>query len=183
MKKCKACGLEKDHTLFTKDPRNSYGYGAKCKECFNARQRELYPNRPIKRPKGGDQYKYHKKYNKDWIRTCVGWASTCAHGCKARRDCSITKDDILSMWDDQKGICALTGLPMDYTASKRAYNRPSVDRIDNSKGYHKDNVRLVWHFPNQAKNEFSDEQLFDLCEQITKHRRRNEHNNNGTCRI
>lgn len=180
-KVCKACGVEKDFALFTKDPRNNDGLGAKCQICFNARQRQLYPNRPIKRR--GEQYDYHRRYNKEWIRTLPGWIAESYHGCKARRDCSITKKDILALWERQKGICALTGQPMDYTASKRAHNRPSIDRIDNTKGYHQDNVRLVWHLANLAKNVFTDEQLIRFCEHIIEHNKRRAPNAQLECPV
>jgi hypothetical protein len=63
---------------------------------------------------------------------------------------------------------------MDYTAGKWAHNRPSLDRIDNTKGYHIDNVRLVWFAANAAKNVFTDEQLIQFCEYVVEHHRRNK---------
>lgn len=173
-KVCKVCGVEKNPSSFTKDSRNKDSLGAKCKECFNARQRELYPKRRIKRPRGTKSYEYHRKFNKEWLRTFNGWLSTCLHGCRQRHDCSLTKQDVIDMWERQGGLCAITGQLMDYEAASRAHNRPSIDRIDNSIGYHIGNVRLVWHWANQAKNTFTDEQLFDFCKILVENFKVNE---------
>lgn len=41
--------------------------------------------------------------------------------------------------------------------------KPSVDRIDNSKGYLIDNIRIVWMIENYCKNTFTDEQVIEFC--------------------
>lgn len=59
----------------------------------------------------------------------------------------------------QKGFCALTALPMDLAKEDGAFRRPwapSLDRIDNDKGYVEDNVRLVCVVANYAKGEWSE---------------------------
>lgn len=175
MKVCKSCRREFGLEFFTKDPRNTDGVGSKCKKCFNERQRQLYPNRKIKRPKGTAQYEYHKQWNRKWGHTFKGWLHVCWTSCKARgknKGLTITKKDIFNLWEIQGGLCALTGMPMDYTADVRAYNRPSLDRIDSSKGYHIGNVRLVWHFANQAKNTFTDEQFVQFCNNVVEYHRK-----------
>jgi len=171
---CKKCGIAKSADLFTKDPRNRDGLGAKCRSCYNVRQRELYPSRPIKRPKGSKEYENHRKWNKKWTKTFKGWLSVILIGCRKRYECNLTKEDVISLWNKQKGLCAMTGQPMDYTANSRAYNKPSIDRIDSLKGYHLGNVRLVWHFVNQAKNIYTDEQLVEFCRLIVFHNERNK---------
>jgi hypothetical protein len=48
------------------------------------------------------------------------------------------------LWEKQKGLCALTGIPMTYKFYEgRVNTNLSVDRIDSAKGYSKDNVQLV----------------------------------------
>lgn len=71
----------------------------------------------------------------------------------------------------RKGFCARTGVAFksggsDY--SDRNPDTPSIDRIDPTKGYTKDNVQFVtWHY-NQAKGRFSDEEVLDLCKRVIK---------------
>ncbi len=45
---------------------------------------------------------------------------------------------------------------------------PSIDRIDNAKGYTEDNVRLVTVHANVARNEFSDADLLSLARDIIR---------------
>ena len=59
-----------------------------------------------------------------------------------------------------KGVCEATGLPFNFNDVKKGYTRnpntPSIDRIDSSRGYTKDNCRVViWMF-NGAKLEYDD---------------------------
>ena len=56
------------------------------------------------------------------------------------------------------GYCEATGLKFDY--SKRPFINPyypSIDRVDSTKGYTKDNCQMVCHMYNTAKCEFSEE--------------------------
>jgi hypothetical protein len=76
------------------------------------------------------------------------------------------KEDIVNLWNKQKGLCALAHKPMDLSAPPRHPTRPSLDRIDIRRGYHFNNVRLVWHFVNQARNDFTDEVFLKYCKII-----------------
>ena|SRR5690606_3248260 len=40
---------------------------------------------------------------------------------------------------------------------------PSIDRIDNNKGYTKDNIRIVWYIENLCRNKFSDDVVLQFC--------------------
>lgn len=47
-------------------------------------------------------------------------------------------------------------------------NAPSIDRIDSSKGYTRDNCRVVVAIANYAKNKFTDADLIALCRDVVK---------------
>jgi hypothetical protein len=70
------------------------------------------------------------------------------------------------------GVCALTGRPFDMTRHKGGVranlNAPSLDRIDSSKGYTVDNVRLVVVHANVARNEFTDADLLALAYDVIR---------------
>lgn len=65
-----------------------------------------------------------------------------------------------------KGFCELTGEPFDLSPGRR-HNSPSLDRIDCSKGYTYDNVRIVLHLMNQALGEWGEDVLFEVMSKWT----------------
>lgn len=82
----------------------------------------------------------------------------------------ITRDFIESKI--RTGHCEVTGLPFDMkpmgSASKKNPYAPSLDRIDNSKGYTVDNVRIVLWAVNLMHGEMTDEQLIVMCNAVVK---------------
>jgi hypothetical protein len=84
----------------------------------------------------------------------------------------ITIDDIWEKYEEQNGLCAMTKRPIFFKKIKEKQNGQtvSVDRIDNNKGYTKDNIWLVHKDVNIMKNSHSLEQLYELCELIIKNK-------------
>lgn len=79
----------------------------------------------------------------------------------------IDLEYLMYLWNKQEGKCALTGLQMTYAFYKgRVNTNVSIDRIDSSKGYTKDNIQLVCMAANQMKNDLTMEELLDMCERI-----------------
>lgn len=68
-----------------------------------------------------------------------------------------------------KGTCAVTGLDFvtpKYDPGARGKRNPwtpSVDRIDNTKGYSKSNCRLVVWMYNLAKSNYAEEDVMRMC--------------------
>lgn len=70
-----------------------------------------------------------------------------------------------------KQPCPRTGLPFRLgktgsTYSDRDIQTPSVDKIDPSKGYTKDNVQIVCWGYNLAKARFTDEELLEFWKKV-----------------
>jgi hypothetical protein len=83
--------------------------------------------------------------------------------------------DIDYLWDlflKQNKKCALTGVDINIvnaTISKNHHlNTASLDRIDSSKGYEKDNIRWVHKTINHIKSDIDDNDLIYLCHLIAK---------------
>ena len=91
---------------------------------------------------------------------------------KRNFDCDITIADVLQMYEDQNGKCALTGFDMTLGSSEDRIEKryaASPDRINNERGYTKDNVWLVAARANSIKSDMTLEELIEWCEAVTKH--------------
>ena len=71
--------------------------------------------------------------------------------------------------------CQVTGMPFDYLPKKvvswkTRSKAPSLDRIDNRKGYTRDNVRLVCVCVNFAINEWGYDHFVEMCDAFMTHR-------------
>lgn len=53
------------------------------------------------------------------------------------------------------GTCELTGLALDLSQGRK-WNAPSIDRIDNARGYEHDNLRIVCHGLNAALGDWGE---------------------------
>ena len=72
----------------------------------------------------------------------------------------------------KKGHCEVTGIPFDLETEVRSSIHaknpwvPSIDRIDSSKPYLKDNVQIVVYMYNVCKSEFNHEDVLKFCKMI-----------------
>ena len=117
--------------------------------------------------------KHGKAHDKEYMREIKrAYRSTIDGHCKKimcrirekTKNTDLTFKYLAELWNNQKGFCAITGKPMDLIKGNgRKPNSPSVDRIDNDRGYFKDNVRWVcWHV-NTMKGIFTDDVLDEWC--------------------
>ena len=76
----------------------------------------------------------------------------------------LTIDDVADLLEAQNYRCALTDAPI--AIDKSTGNSGSLDRIDNSKGYTKDNIQLVTAEINMLRGSFTMERFRELCELV-----------------
>lgn len=86
--------------------------------------------------------------------------------CKKRhKDFDLDVDYLKDVWASQKGLCALTNVPMELPLGTKGFstikpfNGASLDRIDSSIGYIKGNVQLVCMGINLMKSDWEQEYL------------------------
>ena len=74
------------------------------------------------------------------------------------------------LWNKQNGFCAISGIPMTLNVDKgrNPYN-VSVDQINPSGGYTKDNIQLVCMCVNQLKSDFDMSVILNICKNILNH--------------
>ena len=75
-------------------------------------------------------------------------------------ECTIT------VWDIRiPEVCPYLGIPLKQNGGRWEYH-PSLDRIDNSKGYTPDNIRVISRKANTMKNDASVERLLLFAKNI-----------------
>ena len=157
---CYACREYKPLECFDKNPDKWFRAekDTRCKEC----KRKAYIHR-----------KERNRGNKDLNRLLYERF----HGLKDRAnkkniECNVDLQYLHQLWNDQKGLCALSGIPMTYYFdSGRIPTNVSVDRIDSKLGYAKGNIQLVCMAVNQMKNDLTIEQLKYFCKSILEYKK------------
>jgi hypothetical protein len=94
---------------------------------------------------------------------------------------NISIEDVLP--GVQSKNCQLTGIPFNLKPpEKKAMNlyAPSIDRIDNNKGYTKDNIRIVLWAVNRAVGEDGDEVMLPILKEMIKAIEKNAKQNTAT---
>ena len=93
---------------------------------------------------------------------------------KKGRDFNLTIEYIWELFEKQKGLCNLSGLPIYLETSLGSVNKngyqkrtASLDRIDSSKGYIIGNVQWLHKDINQMKSNRKDDEFVELCRAVT----------------
>lgn len=82
------------------------------------------------------------------------------------REFTIDYQSAYNLWLRCDGKCEITGIPFDFTKlinQKARPFSPSIDRIDNSKGYELENVRVVCIAVNVAMNQWGESVLYKIA--------------------
>lgn len=104
--------------------------------------------------------------HKAYLQTLNGFINKLyGHKKDSQKGCSISKEDLVELWNKQNGKCAITGIDLVY-GKGRLPNTASLDRIDSSKGYHIDNIRFICLFANQAISNWGEDVLREYVNHI-----------------
>ncbi len=79
---------------------------------------------------------------------------------------NIIKEDIVELWEKQKGLCFYTGVSMIKELKTNSPYQVSLDRKDSSLGYEKDNIVLCCQSINFAKSDFSNDMFMLFIKDI-----------------
>lgn len=77
----------------------------------------------------------------------------------------LTIEDIWSLYQQQEGVCALSGVPIGWS-EKGLTATASIDRIDSSEGYILENVQLVHKDINFMKQQFDQDYFISMCKAV-----------------
>ena len=89
---------------------------------------------------------------------------------KSKKSWEITLEDVLELWELQKGRCALTGLFMTFhkDGSGRRDLNVSIDRIDPDVEYLVTNIQLVCNRVNTMKHTMKEDELYWWAKNIVE---------------
>lgn len=140
---CKICGELKPISEFHKSQNTLL-----CKFHYNQRGRE---NKKKYRQDQKNKKKEKLKYQERKIRL---WANLLVSNTK-KRNCenTLTVDDVIQLYDSQNRLCFWFKIPLKPSLTKKHPQQPSIDRLDRTKGYTKDNVVLCCYAANIGRNE------------------------------
>ena len=134
----------------------------KKRKAYNKKQNKKYYNEHAEYLK-----KYHKLHYQENIEQYMKYSLL-----NRSKRSAIKKNFVYELdrdWLDKQlaaGTCSQTGLEFVYE-SNSPYT-PSIDRIDSSKGYTKDNCQIVCNIYNFAKNIWDDETVKTMARALLK---------------
>lgn len=170
-KVCSKCGLEQPLSNFSMDRKHHRKW---CKKCMAEKTREHY-NKNIELMREKDRFRYYNdvKYrqgildrNKEFRRNRTNeyiLASARKRANKKGLDFDITLDDVVI-----PEVCPVLGIPIFVSEGYNRDNSPSLDRIDNTKGYVKGNVRVISWRANSLKRDASIEEMEKIIEYMKR---------------
>lgn len=158
--------MSKNHADFTgdKNPLRNSLEAPGAREKYKTMHRELWSKKDAA----------YRKWRGEHIRTGCGdltgtlWASIKANARTRRIEFRLSVEDAWSLFQEQGGLCALSGVSLTCYAPRGERPSASLDRIDSSKGYSLDNVQWVHKHVNLMKRSLSNEEFVAFCRKVTR---------------
>lgn len=91
------------------------------------------------------------------------WGAVKKNASNRKLDFNISMQDAWFKYIQQNKLCALTGLPLNFSKKNQT---ASLDRIDSSKGYIVDNIQWVHKDLNTMKWNFETTYFVELCKLV-----------------
>lgn len=172
-KKCSSCQIIKPIEQFNKSKLCPHGYSYNCKDC-NKKFKQDHPEynklagekRKLKRKTDTD---YREKLRKEKVESSRrNIKQNMVSRAKKRAllkglQFDISKEDL-----EVPDICPILKIPLIIGTKGNYENTPSIDRIDNTRGYTKDNIQIITKKANSMKNSGTPEELLKLADWIYK---------------
>jgi hypothetical protein len=128
------------------------------REKMRARMRR-YMSETIEGGKTRSQLYYEKNRFGSFENRLALMLTSAKNRCKSKGiEFNITKDEIA-----RRETCPISGVILNFRASKISDDSPTLDRIDPSKGYVPGNVWVVSYRANRIKSNATSEELFKIA--------------------
>lgn len=168
---CKKCGEEKSAEHFAY---NTKGRRAmRCRECTNLYMREKKQDR---KPKSSAEFRKWRLNNRGKALCASARYRASTKGLPFELNAAEIQYRI------DRGVCEATAIPFDL-GPERTWNSPSLDRIDSTKGYTTDNVRVVLWAMNAMANTWGEDTILNVADAIRQKRRILEESNSLSRRL
>ena len=86
---------------------------------------------------------------------------------------NLTKEFVKNLWNKDSKICPILNAKYQFGVRNKNFN-PSLDRVDNNKGYLKKNVRLLSFKANSLKGDLVDVEIFKRMYEYIKNNKENK---------
>lgn len=161
MKTCSKCRDLKELSEFGKRTSIKGGLNYYCKVCVKEIGREY---REVNREKS-NQSAMRSRNKLHWTVRLLRGTQSSAN--TRSLDNTLTLEDITDLWDKQGGKCYWLGISLseDELPSRHPL-KPSLDRLDNSKGYIKDNVVITSTFANLGRSNTTVEDFSEFLNKL-----------------
>lgn len=133
VKYCKYCNTEKSKSEFSLLKSSVDGFRSQCNPCRKIREKRI-----------------KKDYSVTWKKGLLGTAKK--NSKLLGKEIEIDEQFIEHLFQVQNGRCFWSNVPLLLVNDLKHPQKPSLDRIDNSRGYTKDNVVLTCFSMNFARN-------------------------------
>ena len=170
-KLCSRCKSEKSLESFGKDKNKKDGLDPWCLECKRVSNRASYQKHKARhkataklwREANRDEYLKRKRHKRD-IDPSNELVYSAKHRAKTKGlEFDLTKDDIVI-----PDMCPVLGTAISKRNTKQSRSSPSIDRIDPTRGYTKDNIQIISWQANTMKNNATKEELIAFAEWVLK---------------
>lgn len=169
---CPDCGRELHIDMFDKTANSKTGRRWLCRDCYKKHQKINQ----------GQDKNYFKKLR---LKLCPDFKDKIRKQKKKSRERNFEQEILRQCKSraERKGLefnlnlsdivipdkCPLLEVPFNFGNKKNYEYTPSIDRIDNSKGYIKGNVQIISMKANAMKNSASPEELYTFCKNILRY--------------
>ena len=140
-KVCTKCLESKPSEEFSKDSSKVDGLYSSCKFCSSLSRRKVKKTREQLDMHNASTTRYRNKLRTENPEHLL-YQTARTSALNRNLDFDLSVEDITI-----PKTCPILGIPIDVFAKKQ-FNSPSVDRVDNSKGYVKGNVKIISSFNN-----------------------------------
>lgn len=149
-KVCSTCKQEKSLENFCKNKRFKDGHERRCKSCKNDSTKKYYSTDR----KGRETHRSSESIRRSRNKKTTLLTNAKQRAKKHNIDFNIVADDIVF-----PEYCPVLGIKLEYNLNKLSDNSPTIDRIDNMKGYIKGNIKVISWRANRIKCDASIDEI------------------------